>query len=79
MQKLSDLEHALQQLPVEKKREIAQWLWQDLHANLLNSCPPKVSEQEALRSPDYASRRRRIFGDQVLPNMVLENRAQDPW
>ena len=29
--------------------------------------------------PDYSARRRRIFGDKVLPNMVLSARAQEPW
>ena len=27
--------------------------------------------------PDYAARRRRIFGDRVLPNMVLEAREAE--
>ena len=29
--------------------------------------------------PDYAARRRRIFGDKILPNMVLASRSEDRW
>ena len=29
--------------------------------------------------PDYVARRRRIFGDKVLPNMVLLSRSEEPW
>jgi hypothetical protein len=29
--------------------------------------------------PDYSARRRQIFGSKVVPNMVLEARAEEPW
>ena len=29
--------------------------------------------------PDYTARRQRIFGDKVLPNMVLVARGREPW
>jgi hypothetical protein len=29
--------------------------------------------------PDYAARRRRIFGDKVLPKMVLVSRSEERW
>jgi hypothetical protein len=37
------------------------------------------ASQTRLRLPDYAARRRMIFGDKVLPNMVLLGREQERW
>ena len=29
--------------------------------------------------PDYAARRRQIFGDKILPNLVLVSRSEERW
>lgn len=33
--------------------------------------PPNAKEKRRIRWPDAAARQRRIFGDKVLPNLVL--------
>jgi hypothetical protein len=38
-----------------------------------------AASQTRLRLPDYAVRRRMIFGDNVLPNMVLLGREEERW
>lgn len=70
-----EIEQALRQLPAEKQLEIAQRLLEELQ------------QKEAVASggaknpplPDYALRRRRIFGNKVLPNMVLTAREEERW
>jgi len=37
--------------------------------------PAEPVAEKALPQPDYAARRRRIFGNRVLPNPVLEARG----
>jgi hypothetical protein len=77
-----DVEKALRQLPPEDRWEIARWLLDDLqehtasHATA-NSSDETVQTPPAL--PDYSARRRRIFGDKVLPNMVLMSRSEERW
>ena len=46
---------------------------QELECSLRQSS----SATEALSLPDKGARRRRIFGDRVLPNLVLEAREQE--
>jgi hypothetical protein len=41
---------------------------------LLHQSPPAAAP---LPLPDQAARRRRIFGDRVLPNLVLEARESE--
>jgi hypothetical protein len=37
------------------------------------------SDGQAPPLPDYSARRRRIFGNKILPNMVLAARAEERW
>jgi hypothetical protein len=79
---VSEIETALRQLPPQERWEIARWLLEDLQ----QSNPVKAESKsagdngkEAPPLPDYSARRRRIFGNKVLPNMVLLSRAEEPW
>ena len=40
---------------------------------------PSVKGKRQVRWPDAAARRRRIFGDKVLPNLVLLAREQERY
>ncbi|HEX4646652.1 MAG TPA: hypothetical protein VH598_13695 [Verrucomicrobiae bacterium] len=41
--------------------------------------PPNGKRRRAIHWPDAAARRRRIFGDKVLPNLVLLAREQERY
>ena len=41
--------------------------------------PPPPQRKRPVRWPDAAARRRRIFGDKVLPNLVLLAREQERY
>jgi hypothetical protein len=76
----TELERALKELPIEEKWEIAQWLLDELHSASRKS-PQLTSDGQLppIEHPNYASRRRKILGNQVVQNMVIESRAEDPW
>lgn len=43
-------------------------------------CPPRPAEPKARPTmPDFAARAKAIFGDKVIPNMVLEEREGYRW
>ena len=74
--KVQEIEAALQTLPSEQQWEVARWLLEELEKPM--EAPD--SQKNALSSlPNYAERRRRIFGDKVLPNMVLTARSEERW
>ena len=77
MSTVTEMRDALKQLPVQEAQNIAQWLQEYLERQG-DTQTPSVS-QTRLRLPDYAARRRMIFGDKVLPNMVLLGREQERW
>ncbi len=82
MNSVMEIEVALQKLRTGDKWEIARWLLEDLQEAALGESAAKEGGGNGSRSaaqPDYAARRRRIFGEKVLPNMVLEARAQERW
>ncbi|HWD18541.1 MAG TPA: hypothetical protein VHB20_04635 [Verrucomicrobiae bacterium] len=81
MSRVLELETALRQLPPQERWEIARWLLEDLQETSLNRGHevPAANGAAALPLPDYSTRRRRIFGDKVLPNMVLAARAEERW
>ena len=75
---IQEIETALQQLPADQQWEVARWLL----AQLDEAAEKAVSVENSSvvsKLPDYAARRRRIFGDKVLPNMVLAARFEERW
>ena len=72
---------ALRQLPPQERWEVARWLLEDLSKGAPGQVDATISPQsDAVPSfPNYSERRRRIFGEKVLPNMVLASRAEDRW
>lgn len=82
MHSVLEIETALRQLPPQERWEIARWLLEDLQESNLGNAEGKGSGDNGGRTlplPDYSARRRRIFGNKVLPNMVLISRAEEPW
>jgi hypothetical protein len=82
MNSVLDVEKALRQLPPEDRWEVARWLLDDLQEHTASRATAKNSgetTQTPPTLPDYCARRHRIFGDKVLPNMVLAARAQESW
>ncbi len=82
MNSVSEIETALRQLPPQERWEIARWLLEGLQECHLSDTEGKASDDNGGRTPplpDYSARRRRIFGNKVLPNMVLLSRAEEPW
>ena len=82
MNSVLEIEQALKQLPPQERLEIARWLLEDLQEGTLSHGEGKGSGENGERTPvlpDYSARRRRIFGDKVLPNMVLAARAEERW
>jgi hypothetical protein len=77
-----EIETALRQLPLQERWKVALWLLEDLQEGGLSHAEGTGSGNDGERTlplPDYSARRRRIFGDKVLPNMVLAARAEERW
>ena len=79
MNSVLEIEQALRQLPPQERWEIARWLLEDLQEGTLSHAEGKSSGEQTPSLPDYSARRRRIFGNKILPNMVLAARAEEPW
>lgn len=82
MSSVLEIEKALGQLPREKRWEIVRWLLEDLQEGVPANGENKnadVDGQKVPCLPDYSERRRRIFGNKVLPNMVLAARTEERW
>jgi hypothetical protein len=82
MNSVLEVEKALRELPPEDRWEVARWLLDDLQEHTVSHATAKSSDETTQSPPplpDYSARRRRIFGDKVLPNMVLAARAQESW
>jgi hypothetical protein len=82
MNSVLDVERALRQLPPEDRWEVARWLLDDLQELTARHAAGNGSDETASTPsslPDYSARRRRIFGDKVLPNMVLAARSEERW
>ncbi len=75
MSTAAEIETALKGLPLQDAHAVAQWLQTYLGQQIVTDTPPPAP----VRLPDYAARRRSIFGDKVLPNMVLLGREQERW
>lgn len=77
MSTVIEIEDALKQLPLQDAQVIAQWLQKYLDQK---RAPQTTAPSDApLKLPDYAAQRRMIFGDKVLPNLVLESRELERW
>lgn len=78
MNGVAEIETALRQLSRQDKWQIARWLLEDLEEKGLG----QTGEHAPVTAgplPDYAGRRRRIFGEKVPPNMVLAAREEERW
>ncbi|MCI0536025.1 MAG: hypothetical protein L0Z50_12435 [Verrucomicrobiales bacterium] len=67
MSRLNEIKEAIDALSAQERAELERWFRQD-SAEVLGQ--PRL--------PDQAARRRRILGDKVLPNLVLEARHSEP-
>ncbi len=72
-----EIESALKQLPVQDAQAIAQWLQNYLAHQ--NGTPPPAASPSSVKLPDYAARRKMIFGDKTVPNMVMHAREEERW
>lgn len=78
MSKVLEIESALRQLPAQDQWEIARWLLAALEEK--TGAAAKGQHGGSVPAlPDYAARRRQIFGDKVLPNLVLLSRSEERW
>jgi len=43
-------------------------------------CPPRPPEAPAkFKMPDFAARAKAMFGDRIIPNVILEEREESRW
>ena len=78
MSKVLEIEAALRQLPAQDQWEVARWLLEALEERT-GTAAKGQNGGSVPALPDYAARRRRIFGDKVIPNMVLTARSEERW
>jgi hypothetical protein len=82
MSSVSDIEKALRELPPQERWEAVRWLLEDLQEDALAYAEGERSGDNGGPTaplPDYSARRRRIFGNKVVPNMVILARAEECW
>lgn len=77
MSTVGEIESALKELPLPQAQEIALWL--EKYLGQQASSNATSTKPGAVTLPDYATRRRMIFGDKVLPNMILLSREEERW
>ena len=77
MSTVLEIESALKELPLQDVQTVAQWVQRYLEEQ--SRAKDVLTEQPTVCLPDYATRRRMIFGDKVLPNMVLLARDEERW
>lgn len=77
MSTVAEIESALKELPLQQAQEIALWL--ERYIGQQASSKIASTKPAAVKLPDYGTRRRMIFGDKVLPNMVLLSREEERW
>jgi hypothetical protein len=70
----NELLEKVKALPPRERRKFFESV-QELEAALVTEKNP--ARKGPVRWPDAAARRRRIFGDKVLPNLVLLARQQE--
>jgi len=82
MNRVLEVEKALRQMPPQERWEVARWLLEELQGDTSNQVEGDGTNNPGKQNPplpDYSARRRRIFGNKVLPNMVLAGRAEESW
>jgi antitoxin (DNA-binding transcriptional repressor) of toxin-antitoxin stability system len=42
-------------------------------------CPPRAQAPAKCKLPDFAARAKAIFGDRIIPNVVLQERENSRW
>ncbi len=72
----NELLERVRALPPRERRRFLEGV-HELEEAVLPQPPPQP--ERPLRWPDAAARRRRIFGDKVLPNLVLLAREQERY
>ena len=79
MSRVEEIETALRELPPQERCEVARWLLEEMKTAAPITAVATSNGGNSPPLPDYSARRRRIFGDKVLPNMVLASRAEESW
>ena len=69
MSAVNEIKTAIGTLSSQERAELERWLREQA---------AQPSSPSGIRLPDQAARRRRILGDKVLPNLVLEARHAEP-
>jgi hypothetical protein len=64
---VQEIKAAIESLSFDQRAELNRLL----HDTGVSQSPPSI------KLPDQAARRRRILGDKILPNMVLEEREAE--
>ncbi len=66
--------------------EILEWVAQGHEVTVYNRktivarlCPPRADVSAEVTMPDFASRSRKILGDKVVSNRILEERESSRW
>ena len=77
MSTVAEIETALKGLPLPEAQKVAQWLQR--YVDQQGRAVDTPARRAPGKVPDYATRRRRILGDKILPNMVLLGREQERW
>ena len=71
MESVQEIQRALEHLPSQQKWQIAQWLLEELQGASTEAMENgKVPITKSNLQPDYAGRRKQIFGDKVVPNLI---------
>ncbi|HTV40430.1 MAG TPA: hypothetical protein VMF08_07640 [Candidatus Sulfotelmatobacter sp.] len=68
-----DVLEQVKALPLRERRKFFDFVHE------LETAEPIVQRHRRVRWPDAAARRRRIFGDKILPNLVLLAREQERY
>ena len=42
-------------------------------------CPPRPEAPAKVKMPDFAARAKALFGDRIIPNIILEEREASRW